>query len=291
MSDDPIEIVAKLDNGLDYSLAPFIEYFIDHGFHVTACKFIKEDLPKSLQSKLIVDENFFYISEMSGMLSEAFYLEDSDESYSFNTFNYKNIYLPNKKDIEIDVFPEDGRIEAYQSIEISDPNNESLGYEFRIGLLDSFLFGRLLIITVMYRSSKKIVKTLGYDEAETDSIAVPLYPIIFNHFNPIKVFYVISIGHRANFYSFFIEDDKNIFKEKFAKNLAEDRVFMLSYYNKSWDYQDYVDVGILYKYFEFQYYQILLYERYADNFNCPQDLLEQAWQWYQEKGYTFMEED
>ena len=49
--------------------------------------------------------------------------------------------------------------------------------------------------------------------------------------------------------------------------------------------------SILYKYFKFEYYQILLYERYADNFNCPKDLLEQAWQWYREKGYTFMEED
>ena len=72
MSDDPIKIVAKIDDDEKHSLAPFIEYFIDHGFHVTAYKFIKEDLPAALQSKLMISKNLFYTSEKSEMLSEDF---------------------------------------------------------------------------------------------------------------------------------------------------------------------------------------------------------------------------
>ena len=50
MSDDPIKIVAKLDDDKEYSLAPFIEYFIDRGFNIRASQIDKESLPKSLQS-------------------------------------------------------------------------------------------------------------------------------------------------------------------------------------------------------------------------------------------------
>ncbi|WP_201509641.1 hypothetical protein [Psychrobacter alimentarius] len=287
MSDDPIKIVAKLDDDKDYSLAPFIEYFIDCGFHVTACKFKKENLPKALQSKLIVGDNLFYVLEMPGMLSEYFFLENSGESYAFNTDNYNNIYLPNKDNVELEVFPEDGCINAYHSIEISDPNNESIGYEFRIGLLDSFLFGRLLIITIMYRGSKKLVKTLGYDEEE--SIATPLYPIIFKHFNPQKMLYMSLSGYREDFYDFFGEDNKDVYRDKFASRMTEDPVFMTDYYNKGWRYQDYIDTGILYRFFDFSHYQILLYQKYADNFNCPQEELDKAWAWYRENDQRFLE--
>lgn len=46
MSDDPIKIVAKLDDDKDYSLAPFIEYFIDRGFHVTLTNLKKKTYQK-----------------------------------------------------------------------------------------------------------------------------------------------------------------------------------------------------------------------------------------------------
>lgn len=285
MSDDPIEIVAKLDDDKEYSLALFIEYFIDREFHITECKFKKEDLPAALQSKLIIGKNLFYTSEKSEMLSEDFLW--NGEWYEFNTDNYNNIYLPNKNNVELDVFPEQGRLEAYNAIEISDPNNESIGYEFRIGLLDSFLFGRLLIITIMYRGSKKLVKTLGYDEEE--SIATPLYPIIFKHFNPQKILYMSLGGYREDFYDFFGEDNKDVYRDKFASRMIKDPAFMTDYYNKGWCYQDYIDTGILYRFFDFSYYQILLYQKYADNFNCPQKELDKAWAWYRENDQRFLE--
>ena len=209
------------------------------------------------------------------------------EWYEFNPNNYENIYLPNKDNVELDVFPEQGRLEAYNSIEINDPDNESIGYEFRIGLLDSFLFGRLLIVTIMYRGSKKLVKTLGYDEEE--SIATPLYPITFKHFNPQKMLCMSLGGYREDFYDFFGEDNKEAYRDKYANRMTEDPMFMTDYYNKEWCYQDYIDTGILYRFFDFSYYQILLYQKYADNFNCPKELLEQAWQWYRENDQRFLE--
>ena len=74
MSDDPIKIVAKLDDDKEYSLAPFIEYFIDRGFHVTACKLKKEILPKALQSKLIVGNNLFMFQRCLECYLRAFFL-------------------------------------------------------------------------------------------------------------------------------------------------------------------------------------------------------------------------
>ena len=123
----------------------------------------------------------------------------------------------------------------------------------------------------MYRGSKKLVKTLGYDEEE--SIVTPLYPIIFKHFNPQKMLYMSLSGYREDFYDFFGEDNKDAYRDKFASRMIEDPVFMTDYYNKGWCYQDYIDTGILYRFFDFSYYQILLYQKYADNFNCPKELL------------------
>ena len=139
----------------------------------------------------------------------------------------------------------------------------------------------------MYRGSKKLVKTLGYDEEE--SIVTPLYPIIFKHFNPQKMLYMSLSGYREDFYDFFGEDKKEAYRDKFASRMTEDPVFMTDYYNKGWCYQDYIDTGILYRFFDFSYYQILLYQKYADNFNCPQEALDKAWAWYRESNQRFLE--
>ena len=289
MSDDPIEIVAKLDDDKEYSLAPFIEYFIDRGFNIRASQVDKESLSKSLQDKLVIDENFTYISGTLRMFCEAFFLGNSGPSYPFNEYNYHNIYLPNKEDIELDVFPDEGDIYAYQAITITDPKDEGVDNVFKIGLLNSFLQGRLLVISVMYESSKRIMNALDYDEEETSDIGFPLYPIIFRHFDPLKILYVNLTSHRKDFYSFFSEEDKDAYRDKFANRMTEDPVFMTDYYNKGWCYQDYIDTGILYRFFDFSYYQILLYQKYADNFNCPQEELDKAWAWYRENDQRFLE--
>ena len=288
MSDDPIAIDAKLDDKKDYSLAPFIDYFIERGFHVSAHRLKKEDLSKSLQSKLVEGKNFFYTSEMSGMFNEQFFL--SNRTYEFNIDNYKNVYLPNKNNIVLDVYPDEGNRQAYSEIEITDPNNKSYSYEFRVGLVDTFLFGRLLIITVYYLSSKKIMQCLGYDEDQTDDIALVLYPIISKNYHPRKIHYVGLSGYREDFYEFFSEDDKYIFKQKVIARTEEDVFFTLDLYNKKWSYKDYVNAGLINKYFVIQSNEILLYEKYADNFNCPKPILDKAWEWYEESGYTFMDD-
>ncbi len=285
--DDAISITAKLDDNQEYSLAPFIAYFVDQGFHISAYQFKKEDLPQSLQAKLTVDGNFFYTTDIGAMLEESFYINDN--GYDFNQYNYDNIYLPNKQQIEPLVYITEGNKDAYAEIEITYPNNEGLYLGFRIGLLNSFLYGRLLIVTIMNRGSNRMLGYLGYNEG--DDIIYLLYPMIFKNYHPHKLFFDRISGGGDDFYEFFGEDNKVRFKQKIEKGIKTDFLFNIIYYNKAWRYQDYVDVGMINQYIRPSDLEVLLYQKYADHYDCPQPVLDKAWQWYRESGYTFIEEE
>lgn len=59
---------------------------------------------------------------------------------------------------------------------------------------------------------------------------------------------------------------------------------------KKWSYQDYENIGIVNKGYRLSDHKVLLYEKYADNFNCPKHILDKACKWYKESGYTFMDD-
>ena len=115
--------------------------------------------------------------------------------------------------------------------------------------------------------------------------------IIFKNYNPQKVSNDLVIDDLDDFFIFFHEDNKQSFKAKALLKLSESRWFYIDYYNKEWEYQDYEKAGLAREGFTLGNQEILLYQKYADNFNCPKPVLDKAWQWYRENDYTFMGKD
>lgn len=258
MSDDPIQLVVKLDDNEHVDLLSFLDFWKNKGLVI-------EDR--------ISDEYINVYSE---------YVSDSNGSHPLNFQTYNSIYLPNSNS-ELWVNLGGGhKVTEHYCIYKPGSNANILStfttpseYEFFIGISQSFLAGKILVIYMMYRQSLLLGIDEGYDDANEFFL-----DLLFKYLKPLKIM-IFNLSDRYEYFiDFFIENHKGKFKEKVAKELNEDRWFKLNYYNNDWTYQDYLNSGVINPneddLYLTDYLLILIANIYVKNFSAPLALIEKC---------------
>lgn len=258
MSDDPIQLVVKLDDNEHVDLFNFLNFWKNKGLVI-------EDR--------INDEYINVYSE---------YVSDSKGSHPLNFQTYNSIYLPDANSELWVNFGGGDKVTEHYCIYRPGSNENTLStfttpseYEFFIGISQSFLAGKILVIYMMYRQSLLLGIDEGYDDANQF-----FWDLLFKYLKPLKLM-IFSLSDRYEYFiDFFIENNKGKFKEKVEKELEDDRWFTLNYYNKEWTYQDYLNVGLLNhnddELYLNDYLLILIGNIYVNNFSAPPPLIEKC---------------
>lgn len=277
MSQDPNIIVAKLSDNQEYSLETFIRFFIEYNFSINYFSIDQSLTDVNLQTHpLFVDNslNPKYQNNVSGLLSE--YIETTDGLFDFDVETYAFFYDVNHYPPFISTVPENGgNIKPSSVIEISHPHCTQ-NYEFRIGIVDSINFGKLIIINYIYLASQEIVTILGYKAI--DSLEAILTSLLFKFYSPLKIMEMPLGYYREDFMSFFSQENKNLFHYNLLSRKKMDMFFDLNYFNANWEYIDYKKNEIISDELNvLDAFLILTYDKYSVNFQCPSVLIEDSY--------------